>query len=316
MAFELPETAALPTVAQRVGLIDADCVAYWAAAGCDDMLVDAAKKRCDDRMGSIMDQIQTQECRYFLTGANNFRNAVATYQQYKGNRYDKNGNRIKEQPYWLQKVREYILSSYNAVLCEGQEADDALAIAQMKCNASKDWHSIISSIDKDLRIIPGLHHDMNSGYIEEITEIGYLTVDKKGKVRGGGLKFFYAQLLMGDTADWIKGLPKVTAWMKETYDDTAKLRLGGCGQKAAYNILNTANTEEELLARVFLCYASYWDGDHFYNHWETEHCIYPEPEAMLKENGQLLWMRRAEGEMWQPDKALLAAAQARLEVSE
>lgn len=305
MAFEVPETKAQAIIPKRVGLIDADCVAYWAAAGCDEMTVDAAKKRCDDRMGSILDQIQTQEVRYYLTGSDNFRNDVATYQQYKGNRYDKNGNRIKAQPKWLYAIRLYLQAHYDAILCEGQEADDALAIAQMKCNASQDWHSIISSIDKDLRIIPGLHHDMNSGFIEEIDELGYLIIDKKGKVRGGGLKFFYAQLLMGDTADWIKGLPKVTKWMKETYNDTATIRLGGCGEKAAYNILNTADSEKELFMRVMSCYASYWDGDHFYNNWKTNHQIYPEPEQMLIENGQLLWMRREENEMWQPNKAWL-----------
>lgn len=299
MAFEMPETKAQPIVPNRIGLIDADCVAYWAAAGCDEMTVDAAKRRCDDRMNSIIDQLQTREIRSYLTGKNNFRNEVAQFQQYKGNRYDANGNRLKAQPKWLAAVRTYLQTDYDAILCEGQEADDALGIAQMKVRASETYHSIISSIDKDLRIIPGLHHDMNSGFIEEIDELGYLTTDKKGKVRGGGQKFFYAQLLMGDSADWIKGLPKVTDWMKETYNDTAKLRKGGCGQKAAYNILNTADTEKELFFRVMSCYASYWDGDHFFEEWRSEIRHYPEPESMLLEAGQLLWMRREEAEMWE-----------------
>ena len=303
MAFEVPGVARKEIVPNRICLIDADCVAYWAAAGCDDMTRDAAFNRCRDRMESIIDEVRAQEVRSYLTGPNNFREKVATYQQYKGNRYDKFGNRIKPQPKWLAVVRDYLVDKYDAILCDGQEADDALAIAQTKCNASKDWHSVISSIDKDLRIVPGLHHDMNSNYIEEVDRLGYLRIDKKGKVRGAGLKFFYAQLLMGDSTDWIPGLPKVTPWMKETYDGVT--RLGGCGPKAAYGVLEDAPDEAELLRRVLGCYDSYWDGSHFYVHWRTGETITPHGIDQLTEQGQLLWMRTVEDELWEPDLRLL-----------
>ena len=303
MAFEIPGIERQELIPNRIGLIDADCVAYWAAATCDEMPNVAAFKRCDDRMLAIKDQIQTDELRCYLTGRNNFREKVAKYQRYKGNRYDANGNRLTAQPEHLQHVREYLIDKYDAILCEGQEADDALAIAQTKCNASQDWHSIISSIDKDLKIVPGLHHDMNSGYIETVDELGYLTIDKKKKVRGAGLKFFYAQVLMGDRADWIPGLPKVTPYMKETYDGIK--RLGGCGAMAAYHVISDADSGAECLRRVLDCYASYWDGDHFYVDWKTGQEVYPEPEQALTEQGQLLWMRTKEDEMWQIDKDVL-----------
>ena len=298
MAFEVPGVKAKDKIHNRIGLIDADCVAYWAAAGCDGMLVKAAYKRCDDRMEAIMDTLQAEVFRNYLTGRNNFREDIATYQQYKGNRYDKNHNRIKPQPEHLQAVRQYLLDKYDAILCEGQEADDALAIAQIKCNASQDWHSIISSIDKDLRIIPGLHHDMNSNYIEEVDELGYLSVDKKNKVRGAGLKFFAAQLLMGDNADWIPGLPKVTTWIKEKY---GLLRKGGCGPKSAFGIIDPCRSWDECLFAVLECYASYWNGERFYDNWRTGERTYPDPVSMLVEQGRLLWMRRTEGELWVPD---------------
>ena len=303
MAFEVPGVAKKDIIKNRIGLIDADCIAYWSAAGCDEMLRLAAFKRCDDRCDSIIDTIQAQEVRYYLTGPNNFRNDVAKYQQYKGNRYDKHGNRIRPQPVHLQAVRQYLIDKYDAILCEGQEADDALAIAQYKCNASRDWHSIISSIDKDLRIVPGLHHDMNSNFIEEVDELGYLSVDKKGKVRGAGLKFFYFQLLVGDTADWIKGLPKVTPWMKETYEGIK--RLGGCGPMAAYNVISGTADREECLRRVLDCYGSYWDGSHFYSDWRSGDKVYPRAIDALREQGQLLWMRSVEGEMWEPDNEIV-----------
>jgi 5'-3' exonuclease len=298
LAFELPEIGSAPRVPNRIGLIDADVVAYWAAAGCDEMPVQSATAKVRDRMVTICDQIQTDEIRCYLTGKKNFREKVARYQMYKGNRYDKDGNRIKPQPRHLGACRNYIADNYNTTVAHGQEADDLLGIAQVKCNASKDWHSIISTIDKDLRIIPGKHHDMNSGYIFEFTDpLGALEIDAKGKVRGYGLKFFYAQLLMGDSADWIPGNPQVTQYMKDGYDGIT--RLGGCGPKAAYAVVADAKSEQELVQRVLGCYASYWNGQRFYEDWRTGERIYPTPEEALTEQGQLLWIRQQEDEFWQ-----------------
>jgi hypothetical protein len=291
-----------PRIPNRIGLIDADVVAYWASSGCDDMLVDAAYKRIQDRMEMITDQIQTDELRCYLTGRNNFREDIATYQRYKGNRYDKNGNRIIKQPEHLKACRQYLIDNYNAAVCDGQEADDALGIAQTKCNANPDWHSIISTVDKDLLIIPGLHHDMNSGYIQTVDRFGSLGLDVKGKLRGTGLKFFYAQLLMGDSADWIPGLPKVTPWMKEQF---GVRRLGGCGPAAALSVLDTAEDEFELYSRVLSCYASYWDGDTCYLNWRTGNAVYPEPEQMLLEQARLLWIRQTDCFMWDHPEGFL-----------
>lgn len=298
MAFEVPEVAAAARIPNRIGLIDADCVAYWAAAGCDDMPKQAALRKVRERIESICDQIQTDEIRCYLTGGDNYRNKVARYQMYKGNRYDKDGNRIKPQPKFLGVCRDYIARNYNSTIADGEEADDLLGIAQTKCNAAKTWHSIISSIDKDLRIVPGLHHDMNSGFIMEFHDpLGAVEIDVKGKVRGYGLKFFYAQILMGDSADWIPGLPKVTQYMKDGYD--AIKRLGGCGPKSAFAVVEDATSERQLIERVLGCYAAYWNGDRFYEDWRTGERVYPTPEEALTEQGQLLWIRHREGEMWQ-----------------
>lgn len=303
MAFHVPGLAKQDRIDNRIGLLDTDCVAYWAAAGCDDMPVAAVYRKVRDRIEGICDQIQTDDIRCYLTGPNNFRDLIATYQTYKGNRYDRDGKRTKPQPKWLKEARQFIMEQFNGILCEGQEADDALAMAQVEINASQDSHSIISSIDKDLRIVPGLHHDMNSGYVEEITKLGYLKLDDKKKLRGGGLKFFYAQLLMGDSADWIPGLPKVTPWMKETFNGIK--RLGGCGAMSAYHVLHDAEDEYACFSRVLDCYASYWDGEHFYINWRTNHKTFPTATDMLIEQGRLLWMRQSKGELWMPPDGFL-----------
>ena len=76
-----------------------------------------------------------------------------------------------------------------------------------------------------------------------------------------GLQFFYTQILTGDTADNIKGLYRV-------------------GPVKAEKILKGAATERELWNKVVEAY----DGD-------VERII---------ENARLLWLRRYEGEIWQP----------------
>ena len=283
------------SIAGRTVFIDADVVAYYASYPFDELPLKAATRRADQRMEQIISECQAESYKGFLTGNNNFRNYVATLQRYKGNRYDKDGKRITNQPVWLQEVRQYLINEWDCILVEGQEADDALGIAQM---ATED--SIISSIDKDLWIIPGLHHDMNSGEIINVDEFGFINLHK-GKLKGVGLKFFYAQMLMGDTTDWIKGLPKITDEMKELYPN---LRKGGCGPTAAYKILVDAETKEECLDRVIQLYNIYWKV-HSYKHWRTGKEYPAGSDTALHqiiEQGRLLWMRQKEEEMWEPGK--------------
>ena len=76
-----------------------------------------------------------------------------------------------------------------------------------------------------------------------------------------GLQFFYTQILTGDNADNIKGLFRV-------------------GPKKAEKILKGVTEERQLWNTVVKAY----DGD---------------VERVL-ENARLLWLRRYEGEIWQP----------------
>ena len=77
------------------------------------------------------------------------------------------------------------------------------------------------------------------------------------------IKNFYRQLLTGDRTDNIPGL-------------------AGIGPKKAEKILKDCNTEEELYKAVLKAYKD--DVDY------------------LTEQGQLLWIRRKENELWEPPK--------------
>lgn len=286
---------------QNLALIDADCVAYYGAFGCDELPVMSAYRRIDMRMTQILDDCKAGVWQAYLTGDNNFRDDIATLRRYKEDRYDKDGKRIKARPVWFPECRQYLQTEWKAEVVEKQEADDMLSI---QCNAAtvsgKYLKVFISTLDKDLGINACWYHEQASGKITQITQPGELHLDAKGKLKGTGLKFFYAQMLMGDRADCIVGLPHATEWMKETYGLS---RVGGCGSKAAWHVLKDTNDPEEMERRVYACYESFWTK-FGYRHWRTNKAFNPSGCNLVNkqflEQGRLLWMRQEPGEMWEP----------------
>lgn len=308
-----------------VVLIDGDVVAYQAAYGKDKRPEHIVDGEIDYLIKRIQDDTEAGAKIIYLTGTNNFRNDVACLQQYKGNRYNPDGTRKRPQPKHLLYAKKYLISKYNAEWQDKQEADDALSIAQTMFNdAAKNgskFRSIISTIDKDLMICPGLHHNIGSQELETVSCFGTLSLKEKKKqivkdgvkqfkvtrkVTGTGLKFFYAQLLMGDSTDNIPGLPKATEFMVNTFG----VRRGGCGAITAYKVLYDAKTVYELFSRVFRCYQSYWRDEPKPEHkkpvhWKTGKPISRDPVERLEEQGQLLWMRTKQNELWKCPEVLL-----------
>jgi hypothetical protein len=122
--------------------------------------------------------------RAFLTGKGNFRDKVATILPYKGNR-DPN-----HKPKYFKDIREYLVDVYKAEVVEGQEADDMLGITQW---SFPDKSTVICSIDKDLKQIPGYHYNPRR------QSFWYQTIDEANN-------FFWWQMLVGDTTDNIPGI--------------------------------------------------------------------------------------------------------------
>jgi 5'-3' exonuclease len=122
----------------------------------------------------------------FLTGKNNFRYDIAVTEPYKGNRKD------SKKPKHLPLLREYLQTAWAAKVSEGQEADDDIAIRATELGDE----SIIVSTDKDFNQVPGWHYN----FVKKVK--GYVTPEE-------GMRFFYKQILTGDSADNIKGLFRV-----------------------------------------------------------------------------------------------------------
>ena len=101
------------------------------------------------------------------------------------------------------------------------------------------------------------------------------------KLRGAGIKFFYAQLLMGDSADNYPGVP-------------------GVGTTRAFEVLNPLNTEEDLYNAVLEEYTKKYGARSLASNYRGG-SLYLTPEQYMVEQGRLAWMRTYEGEIWRED---------------
>jgi 5'-3' exonuclease len=231
----------------------------------------------------------------FLTGPTNFRDEVAKKKGYKANR-DKD-----DKPYHIDNARAYLKGRFNSYESVGCEADDLLCIAQMEAfgeNLEKCSEELATTVivtrDKDLRQCMGWHYGWECGGQPEyklrwVDELGDLTAtfiegvsEKTGKptrrfnkLEGTGLKWFYAQMLTGDSVDNIPGLK-------------------GVGGGKAYDYLHPLESEQELLDICIREYRRVY-GDM----WEVEmmeqaHLVYMLRER--NEDGSLKWWEIPNGD--------------------
>jgi 5'-3' exonuclease len=213
-------------------LIDADIVAYRCAASAEGDPHEIALLRVDKLMMDILEKEDNHIS--FLSGENNFRYEINP--QYKANRKD------RVDPRWLDICRGYLIDEYKAIVVNGIEADDALGIHQKE-------ETVIYSIDKDLLMIPGHHYNFVKKEYREVSELD-------------GFKAFYRQMLIGDSADNIFGVPKI-------------------GKVKAAKIIDSCTSENEMREKVY---------DLYYNpleeNWQERYRI----------NADCLWIMRKEGE--------------------
>jgi len=123
----------------------------------------------------------------FISGKDNFRKELATILPYKGNRKD------LHKPKYYAQIGDYLINRWHAVVANGQEADDALGIAQ--CTAPPA-STVIVTTDKDLQQIPG----WNYNWVKDV--LVYLDTDE------ADMMLFY-QMLVGDTSDNIPGINQI-----------------------------------------------------------------------------------------------------------
>lgn len=196
-------------------LVDADTACYAAAAMAEHEGPGIARYNLDRFLDSLLRSLGTPEHEFWITGSNNFRHSV--YPEYKANRIH------TPRPQYLGVCREHIVAVHGAHISDGCEADDMLGVAQ----CSSEHETMISSIDKDLLMIPGWHH------IPELTRKGKTLREAETKLvsPNEAIRWFYTQLITGDPTDNIKGVP-------------------GIGKVGAQRILENLSTELEMFQAV------------------------------------------------------------------
>jgi DNA polymerase-1 len=163
-------------------LIDADIVGFSCAAYNAEFSWAACQEDIDQLMKRIIETTDSDSYLAVLTGSNNFRYEI--YPEYKANRKD------KVKPQYLEDSRAYLITAWGATLTDGYEADDRLGIEQC---SEEFGTTVICSIDKDLKQIPGYHYNWRKNERSLVSPLE-------------GLRSLYRSLLTGDTTDNISGI--------------------------------------------------------------------------------------------------------------
>jgi len=145
---------------------------------------------------------------------------LPTHKPYQGNR------KGKERPALLGPLKLECAKRKHWYLHEDVEADDAI-LDSVRSLKRLIRSVVVVSADKDLCVTPSCYLDLTTNEMHphlEAPYIGHIALDDKRKLKGRGSLFFWAQALMGDTADNIAGLH----WHPE---------LGSVGPVKAYTTL-------------------------------------------------------------------------------
>lgn len=263
-------SGSVPVLPGRVLLVDGDGLAYY-CAGKDGSSVGDARRALNDKVESAARLVSAERVIILLTGSGSHkghRYAIARRKPYQGQRAN------SRRPENWAALRDYLTGNecrFPVEITYTAEADDLFG----KYAYTQPDDVVIYTQDKDMRMLPGRHLDWVT---HRMHQVGYvhswgtsLTVcNSEFNEKQYGPKWFWLQMLHGDTADNIPGLPK--------YKDTKDL-LKPVGEVTAGKLLAG---ETDLKGIVATCYESYY-GDR----WLVE----------MMEQACLLWMRR-EPDAW------------------
>lgn len=186
---------------------------------------------------------------FFISGKDNFREALELPSKYKDNRKD------MLRPVNLKDVRQYAINKYKPMVCDGYEADDAIVFRGYEILNQGDM-PILAVIDKDAFAYSGLYvynPDHPDRGVKQLPDLGSLWLDDKNKVRGEGFLWYCFQHLNGDTTDNFKPT------------EICGVRFG---EKSAYKLLKDCQTKQEALQKVVEQFKVWYPLPVTYKDWE------------------------------------------------
>jgi 5'-3' exonuclease len=225
-------------------LIDGDILLYRVGFTTQEETESIAKVRMDELVSRILDAVSATEYVVYLSCGRNDSFRAKLNPEYKA-------NRTQPKPKHYTFLKDHLLINWNATQAIGVEADDLISIAQTK----DPDNTVGCTIDKDI-LYQVIGHKYN--FVKE--EFLYGQEDEC-------LNYFYNQMLVGDTADNLRGVD-------------------GIGKVKASKYLSDLYTEEELFKTV---YDLYEDHERF---WMNADCFW-----MLREEGQWFSKRQQAGKL-------------------
>lgn len=315
------ETQYPETVPGRVLHIDADFLAYHVTFDDETPLHDMMYNH-----DVIVERLR------LLAGAETVSLHLTDRESCKGNRYElaiqreyQANRQDKIKPEQLETIKKWMVKERQAINHTEQEADDGLSQGNYSAVISGNTElSVIASKDKDLNMVPGLHLNWETGELELVEGFGYCYLDKSkstAKMWGKGTAYFWCQMLTGDGADNIQGLPDVSGDVlnavkptktiekaietlknpKATEKQIAKAnktllerKPAKCGPALAALLMQNIEDDLQAFNMVSALYRDYGERVGF-THWKTGETV-PWGQVFLSE-AQLLWMRREPGQL-------------------
>ena len=181
-------------------LIDADVLAFEASVIAEESIewkeemwtvhadMALAKARIVNRVEEFKQKLQADDIVMALTDRANYRRVLNP--DYKSNR---SKSRL---PIILKQVKKWILEEMDGQLWPNLEADDVISI--LATDKKMDEETIIVSIDKDFKSVPGIYYDFNKDETHHVSE-------------EDADRYHLIQTLTGDATDGYSGVPKVGA---------------------------------------------------------------------------------------------------------
>jgi len=241
---------ALPKVPGRVAHIDGDYLCYY-ASGNDECEPGTARAIALDFVQKTLDRTGSNKVIMHLTASNchkGERYLAATVKKYQEQR--SGSRRPKNWAYLREWSEGYTGDAFTTKVWASREADDGIAACARFAVKSGRLDAIVTA-DKDMRMLPGVHlcwkdHDI----LTTVPDNTWSIFGRDGKLYGD--KWFWLQMLHGDTADNIPGLEFVFTGG----DGTGKpLKQSKVGPKTAEQLLGGV---EDNVHAYRIVSESYW----------------------------------------------------------
>ena len=251
------EPQGVPVVKGRRVHIDADMLAYQ-CGGNDETDVATSRRILKSKIDLFKDAAGAESILLHMTASGSTkgdRAVIAYTKPYQGQR---KGHRPKN---W-QYLRDYMADGLAGPIKQwyDREADDGFGFISAQCHGD-----VIATRDKDMRMLPGLHLNWDTCELVHVPADQWC-VEAGDKVYG--LKWWAIQMLWGDAADNIPGLPKHPDFMR------------GVGEVAANKLLAFANDHISAVDALHSAYRAWWGN--------------AEWADRFAEQASLLWIRRGQ----------------------